>query len=230
MAECRHRVASTLVRVQLESTKKPAWHGVHLESNSGGPKSGPLESVICDRLQLTPWTLNTVFTIHGCFPKRDVAGSIPVSRSMFPQDTDTRHNDLLQFAPIAVRRPVQGVDGPHPTFERGSGILVLVYVNAVAHLISSNLRIYAELFQETGMRPAHHLKIYPSKLDRGKTWYKTSSPKQAAFCAVTGAWGSLEFFHFTGSCAALKSAHSPVSASRSGEPVQRLSREFQAAS
>ena len=78
---------------------------------------------------------NTYRTI----PKLDVAGSIPVSRSnRFNKLPTSPPNDLLQLQSHGL---VAGVDSVLPAFERGSGILILIYVDAVAHLVGSHLRI-----------------------------------------------------------------------------------------
>jgi len=58
---------------------------------------------------------------------------------------------------------LERVDGVHPAVERGPGILILVYIDAVAHLIGPNLRINPQLIQEAGVSPAHDLEICPLK-------------------------------------------------------------------
>jgi hypothetical protein len=54
--------------------------------------------------------------------------------------------------------------------------LVLVYIDAVAHLIGSNLRVNPYFIQEAGMGPAHSLEVYPLKAYRLETGQETAPP------------------------------------------------------
>jgi hypothetical protein len=49
---------------------------------NGVLKSAALESIARDRVQSTPWTPNSLFSVRVQFPLLDVTGSMPVSRSI----------------------------------------------------------------------------------------------------------------------------------------------------
>ena len=54
------------------------------ESINGLLKLRPVKSMVQNRLQSTPLTLNCLLSTYVQIPKLDVAGSIPVSRSNQP--------------------------------------------------------------------------------------------------------------------------------------------------
>ena len=58
---------------------------LRLYSINRNPKHRSGNSVIFCRLKSLPETLNSVWTTSAQFPKLDVAGSNPVSRSIFQQ-------------------------------------------------------------------------------------------------------------------------------------------------
>ena len=115
-------------------------------------------------------TLCSLFPIDCRFPKLDVAGSIPVPRSILSTTWKHPLSDLLRFAPLLLHlRKAEGflkrIDGIQATFERGAGVLVLIHVYRVPHLIGPHLRVNPQFIQETRMGAAHHLEVDPLEAD-----------------------------------------------------------------
>src|SRR5260370_28052382 len=99
------------------------------------------------------------------FPKLDVAGSSPVSRSIF---SITCKHLTQRLAPIGsishhFENFFELVDRGSAALKRSPRINILVYINGVPHLLGPDLRVHVEFLHEAAVGPAHHLKIYPRK-------------------------------------------------------------------
>jgi hypothetical protein len=80
-------------------------------------------------------------------PKLDVAGSTPVSRSIFLQHLQALEQQVGSnwLHLVYGEGCLQLIDGVAPTLERSPGINVFVHINGVPHLLGPDLRIYVEL-------------------------------------------------------------------------------------
>ena len=110
-------------------------------------------------------------------PKLDVAGSSPVSRSKI-NNLQTAQKHTLHSPPLRITRTSfapesLGEDGILKLLRGGRPILhtrlsvdIESNSNAMPALVCRHLRIHFGVMAEAGMRPPHHLKVYPAQADR----------------------------------------------------------------
>jgi len=105
-----------------DSEQCPASVVLRLYSVKGSPEYRRGNSVIFCRLKSLPETLKSVLTIFAQFPKLDVAGSSPVSRSIFAiaaggvsiswfRESVHRNDSSLRFMPFFSRSCAVRVKG-----------------------------------------------------------------------------------------------------------------------
>ena len=85
---------------------------------------------------------SSLLSIYAHFPKLDVAGSIPVSRSKI-NNLEDHEKGLPHFCRVKLiyQRRFQRFDRSKPTFQRCLCVGVQIDVHVMAHQIRHNLRI-----------------------------------------------------------------------------------------
>ena len=131
-------------------------------------------------------------------PKLDVAGSTPVSRSIFSitwESSATSSTPFHSVKPLrsgfphvfrlclgrlrlfpGQNRLLQHLRSPPPCFNAGLRVDIERHADAMPALVSRYLRIDLGFMAETGMRSPEHLKIRPAKPDRLPAWASCSVP------------------------------------------------------
>ena len=83
-----------------------------------------------------------LYSIDAQFPKLDVAGSIPVSRSLEISRLEVAHQKSAAVLPHLVHeRRFQSLNGFEPALDRRLGVNVQVDADIVPHSVSHDLRI-----------------------------------------------------------------------------------------
>ena len=133
---------------------------------------GELDGAQCENLSIlsrqnaVQQTQCSLFPIHRRLPKLDVAGSSPVSRSIFSITWDSQQLPSLHFTQLS------GENGVFELFCRfgapgqgGLGIDVNRHADTMPALVGCDLGINPGVMAETGMGSAQHLKIRPAEPD-----------------------------------------------------------------
>ena len=105
-------------------------------------------------------------------PKLDVAGSTPVSRSIFSITWERSATSSTPFHSVKrLERLFPSCSAASARLDRAAlRININRHADAMPALVGRDLRIDPGLVAETGMGPPQHLKICPAKTDRLRAW------------------------------------------------------------